>query len=75
MSDQVGDFLVQQWFAAGQSQLADAKTNAHLFKYDTNYGTFPGSVEARNGSLVIDGSEVRVFAERDPARIPWAELG
>ncbi|MFB3092474.1 MAG: type I glyceraldehyde-3-phosphate dehydrogenase, partial [Dehalococcoidia bacterium] len=57
------------------NDLADAKTNAHLFKYDTNYGTFPGSVEARNGSLVIDGSEVRVFAERDPARIPWAELG
>ncbi len=57
------------------NDLADAKTNAHLFKYDTNYGTFPGSVEAKNGSLVIDGSEVRVFAERDPARIPWAELG
>ena len=57
------------------NDLADAKTNAHLFKYDTNYGTFPGSVQARNGSLVIDGSEVRVFAERDPARIPWAELG
>lgn len=57
------------------NDLADAKTNAHLFKYDTNYGAFSGSVEARNGSLVIDGSEVRVFAERDPARIPWAELG
>ena len=57
------------------NDLADARTNAHLFKYDTNYGIYPGTVEARNGTLVIEGKEVRVFSERDPASIPWAELG
>ena len=60
---------------AAVNDLADAKTNAHLFKYDTTYGVYPGSVEARNGSLVIDGREVRVFSERDPGSIPWAEMG
>jgi glyceraldehyde 3-phosphate dehydrogenase len=57
------------------NDLADARTNAHLFKYDTNYGIYPGTVEARNGTLVIEGKEVRVFSERDPASIPWAEMG
>ena len=57
------------------NDLADAATNAYLFKYDTNYGVYPGTVEAQNSSLVIDGHPIRVFAERDPAKIPWAELG
>ena len=57
------------------NDLTDAKTNAHLFKYDTNYGPYSGSVEASNGDLVVDGSSIRVFAERDPARIPWSEMG
>ena len=61
--------------AAAVNDLADAKTNAHLFKYDTNYGKYPGTVEARDSSLIIDGKEIRVFSERDPASIPWAELG
>ena len=61
--------------AAAINDLADAKTNAHLFKYDTNYGKYPGTVEARDSSLIIDGKEIRVFSERDPASIPWAELG
>ena len=57
------------------NDLADAETNAHLFKYDTNYGTYPGSVETREGSLIVDGAEVRAFSQRDPAQIPWAEVG
>ncbi len=60
---------------AAVNDLADAKTNAHLFKYDTNYGTYPGTVEARDSSLFIDGKEIRVFSQRDPGKIPWAELG
>ena len=60
---------------AAVNDLTDARTNAHLFKYDTNYGIYPGSVEASEGSLVIDGADVRVFSERDPGRIPWAEAG
>ena len=60
---------------AAVNDLTDARTNAHLFKYDTNYGIYPGSVEATEGGLVIDGADVRVFSERDPANIPWAEAG
>ena len=57
------------------NDLADAKTNAHLFKYDTNYGTFPGTVDTDNGSLVINGASIRVFSQRNPAEIPWSEVG
>ena len=65
----------QKLEVAAVNDLADAKTNAHLFKYDTNYGIYPGSVEVRDSSLVIDDREVKVFSERDPANIPWGELG
>jgi len=57
------------------NDLFDTKTNAHLFKYDTNYGVFPGSVEARETSFVINGREIAVTAERDPGKIPWREHG
>jgi glyceraldehyde 3-phosphate dehydrogenase len=57
------------------NDLFDAKTNAHLFKYDSNYGIYPGSVEVSENSLVIDGKPVRVFAEKDPGNLPWADLG
>ncbi len=60
---------------AAVNDLTDAKTNAHLFKYDTNYGGYEGVVEARDGDLVVDGNSIRVFSERDPAQIPWSELG
>ena len=57
------------------NDLFDAKTNAHLFKYDTNYGTYPGAVEAKDNLLVIDGEKIQVLAEREPAKLPWADLG
>ncbi len=60
---------------AAVNDLTDAKTNAHLFKYDTSYGTYQGSVEASNGDLIVDGKTIRVFSERDPAQIPWSEMG
>jgi glyceraldehyde 3-phosphate dehydrogenase len=56
------------------NDLTDAKTNAHLFKYDTTYGTYAGQVEARDRDLVVDGNSIRVFSERDPAKIPWSEV-
>ena len=65
----------QKLEVAAVNDLADAETNAHLFKYDTNYGVYPGTVEPSNGSLVIDGKTIRVFSERDPANIPWSEMG
>ena len=60
---------------AAVNDLTDAKTNAHLFKYDTSYGAYQGSVEASNGDLVVDGKTIRVFSERDPGQIPWSEMG
>jgi len=57
------------------NDLADTKTNAHLFKYDTNYGAYPGVVEARENSIVIDGAEVAVLSDRDPSKLPWGDLG
>ena len=48
---------------------------AHLLKYDSNYGTFPGEVEVRGNGFVAAGDEVKVLAERDPARLPWRDLG
>ena len=71
----IGESYPGKLEVAAVNDLADAKTNAHLFKYDTTYGVYPGSVEARNGSLVIDGREIRVFSERDPGSIPWGEMG
>jgi glyceraldehyde 3-phosphate dehydrogenase len=57
------------------NDLMDARTNAHLFKYDSNYGVFPGTVEVVDGDLVVDGDTVEVLAERNPAELPWGELG
>jgi len=57
------------------NDLLDTKTNAHLFKYDSTYGMHPGTVEARESSLVIDGEEIAISAERDPATIPWKSYG
>ncbi len=60
---------------AAINDLADAKTNAHLLKHDTNYGAFPGKVDVQNGYLLVDERPVKVFAERDPAKIPWRSEG
>lgn len=57
------------------NDLTDTKTNAHLLKYDSNYGGYPGKVEATDDSIVIDGKKVRVISERDPAKIPWRDFG
>lgn len=57
------------------NDLFPAETNAHLFKYDSNYGIFPGDVEVVDGNLVIDGKNIQVFAERDPGALPWKDLG
>ena len=57
------------------NDLWDAKTNAHLFKYDSTYGRYEGTVEVDGSDLVVDGEKIRVFAERDPGNLPWGELG
>ncbi len=60
---------------AAVNDLTDAKTNAHLLKYDSTYGIYPGKVEAKNDALVVDGKETRVIAEKDPAKIQWKDFG
>jgi glyceraldehyde 3-phosphate dehydrogenase len=57
------------------NDLTDTKTLAHLLQYDSVHGRYAGAVEARENSLVVDGDEVRVFAEKDPAALPWGDLG
>ena len=57
------------------NDLGDAETNAHLTQYDTAHGKFPGEVSVDGGDLIINGDRVRVFAERDPSKLPWGELG
>ena len=57
------------------NDLGDARTNAHLTKYDTAHGKFPGDVSVDGDNLVVNGDRIRVFAERDPAKLPWGDLG
>jgi glyceraldehyde 3-phosphate dehydrogenase len=57
------------------NDLGNAETNAHLTQYDTAHGRFPGTVTAEDGFLVVNGDKIKVFAERDPAKLPWGEHG
>jgi len=57
------------------NDLTDPATLAHLFQYDSNYGRYTGRVEVSGNAIVIDGRRLRVLSERDPARLPWADLG
>ncbi len=57
------------------NDLFDTKTNAHLFKYDSNYGIFPGEVTIDGNDLVVNGKTIKVFAEKDPGALPWKDLG
>jgi glyceraldehyde 3-phosphate dehydrogenase len=57
------------------NDLGDANTNAHLTRYDTAHGRFPGTVKVDGDAMVVNGDRIRVFAERDPAKLPWGELG
>jgi len=57
------------------NDLTDTATNAHLLKYDSTYGIFPGEVKAEENALVVNGHRVQVVAEKDPAKIPWGDMG
>lgn len=57
------------------NDLASPEENAHLFKYDTNYGKYPGTVEVDGDNIVIDGDKIKVLKEKDPAKLPWKDLG
>ena len=57
------------------NDLFDAATNAHLFKYDSNYGIFPGTVTVDGSDLVVNGKVIKVFSEKDPGNLPWKDYG
>lgn len=57
------------------NDLGDAETNAHLTRYDTAHGRFPGEVKVDGDSMVVNGDRIRVLAQRDPSKLPWGELG
>lgn len=57
------------------NDLADAQTNAHLFKYDSTYGRYDGKVELKGDEFIVDGDKVKMLSERDPASLPWGDLG
>ena len=57
------------------NDLFDADINAHLFKYDSNYGIYNGTVEVKEGNIVVDGKEIKVLSERNPYDLPWKDLG
>ncbi len=60
---------------AAINDLAPTATNAHLFRYDSTYGRFAGEVTSGEGTITVDGHEIRAFSEKDPAALPWSDLG
>ena len=71
----VNQYHKGQLEVAAVNDLADASTNAHLLKWDSTYGPYPGEVKATDDSIMVDGQKVKVIAERDPASIKWRDLG
>jgi len=80
----IGRNLLRALYESGRNQeiqvvaindLGDAETNAHLTRYDTAHGRFPGEVKVDGDSMVVNGDRIRVLAQRDPAKLPWGELG
>ncbi len=57
------------------NDITDAHTLAHLLRYDSVHGKYPGSIEPKDGAIVVDGAEIKVLSERDPANLPWGDLG
>ena len=57
------------------NDIADTKTLAHLLKYDSNYGPFPGEIHAEDNHLIVDDKRIQIVQERDPANLPWKDMG
>ncbi len=71
----IRDYHSDELEVVAANDLGSLDVMAHLLKYDSNYGRFDGTVEVRDGNLVVDGKEIRFLAERDPANLPWDDLG
>ncbi|MGP1395642.1 MAG: type I glyceraldehyde-3-phosphate dehydrogenase [Inquilinaceae bacterium] len=79
----IGRLVLRAIYESGRSDievvavndLADVKTNAHLLKYDSVHGRFPGTVEAKDGAMIINGHTVKVVQQADPTKLPWGDMG
>jgi glyceraldehyde 3-phosphate dehydrogenase len=71
----IGDFYSDTLEVVAANDIGDVKTMAHLLKYDSNYGKFDGTVEVTDDGLLVDGKLLKILAERDPANLPWGDLG
>jgi len=69
------DYYPEDLEVVAVNDIGDLPTMAHLLKYDSNYGRFPGTVEVKDGALVVNGRETKFLCERDPAKLTWGELG
>ena len=71
----IHDFHPDALQVVAVNDLTDPKTNAHLLKYDSTYGAFPGDIRASDDTITVDGQTIKVLAQRDPSQIPWRDLG
>jgi len=71
----IHDFHPDALQVVAVNDLTDPKTNAHLLKYDSTYGAFPGDIRASDDTITVDGQSISVLAQRDPAQIPWRDFG
>ena len=71
----IHDFHPDALQVVAVNDLTDPKTNAHLLKYDSTYGAFPGDIRASDETITVDGQAISVLAQRDPAQIPWRDFG
>jgi glyceraldehyde 3-phosphate dehydrogenase len=71
----INQYHAEELEVVAVNDLTDSSTNAHLLKWDTSYGRYPGTVKATDDLLVIDGKEIKVLSERDPGSIPWRDYG
>jgi len=71
----INQFHSQSMEVAAINDLTDPRTNAHLLKWDSTYGPYPGKVESGGDAIIVDGKQTRVLSERDPASIPWLDYG
>ncbi len=69
------DYYPDELEVVAVNDIGDLPTMAHLLKYDSNYGRFPGTVEVKDDALVVNGRETKFLCERDPAKLPWGDLG
>jgi glyceraldehyde 3-phosphate dehydrogenase len=69
------DYYPQELEVVAVNDIGDLPTMAHLLKYDSNYGRFPGTVEVKDDALVVNGQEIQFLSQRDPAELPWGEMG